>query len=85
MYWIKTYGAKHCDFRFHRYPSVIERARKAIADPDVAGYLLCALERPPKITGLLFFDPAKSTRRDFPFMLCQSSIGVGEQATTFSR
>lgn len=66
MYWIKTYGAGLSDLRFHRYPRVIERAREAITDPDVAGYLLCALERPPKITGLLFYDPAKKYPEGLP-------------------
>jgi hypothetical protein len=66
MYWIKTYGAKLSDFRFHRYPAVIERARVAIADPDIVGYLLCALERPPKITGLLFCDPARRYPEGLP-------------------
>ena len=56
MYWIKTYGAELSDFRLHRLPTVIERARAAIADPNVVGYLLCALERPPRMTGLLFCD-----------------------------
>lgn len=41
MYWIKTYGARLSDLRFHRYPSAIEKAREAIADPDVVGYLVC--------------------------------------------
>jgi len=66
MYWIKTYGAKLSDFRFHRYPTVIEKARVAISDPDVVGYLLCALERPPKITGLLFCDPAQRYPEGLP-------------------
>lgn len=66
MYWIKTYGATLSDFRFHRYPAVIERARAVIADPDVVGYLLCALERPPKITGLLFCDPTRRYPEGLP-------------------
>jgi len=66
MYWIKTYGARLSDLRFHRYPKAIERAREAITDPDVVGYLLCALERPPRITGLLFCDPAKKYPEGLP-------------------
>lgn len=62
MHWIKTYGAELSDFRLNKLPKVIERARVAIADPRIVGYLLCALELPPKMTGLLFCDHA----RDFP-------------------
>lgn len=62
MHWIKTYGAELSDLRFFKLPKVIERARETVADPDVVGYLLCALELPPKMTGLLFCDYA----RDFP-------------------
>ncbi|RZO09433.1 hypothetical protein EKG40_08245 [Pseudomonas moorei] len=58
MYWIKDFGAKLCDFRMHRLPMVILRAQAAIADPNVVGYLMCALERPPRLTGLMFCDPA---------------------------
>ena len=66
MYWIKTYGAKRSEFRFHRYPAVIERARVAISDPGVVGYLLCALEYPSKITGLLFCDPTRRYPEGLP-------------------
>ncbi|AXI60025.1 hypothetical protein DLD99_05925 [Pseudomonas kribbensis] len=59
MYWIKTYGAKLSDLTFYRYPTVIENARHAVTDSDVVGYLLCAVESLPKITGLLFYDPAR--------------------------
>lgn len=60
MHWIKTYGAELSDLRFFKLPKVIERARAAIADPSVVGYLLCALERPPRMTGLLFCDHARA-------------------------
>lgn len=62
MHWIKTYGDEMADFRLFRLPKVIQQARAAVGDPGVVGYLLCALELPPKMTGLLFCDHA----RDFP-------------------
>jgi hypothetical protein len=66
VYWIKTFGATLSDFRLHRLPTVIEKARAAIADPDVVGYLLCALERPPRMTGLLFCDHTRSFPEGLP-------------------
>ncbi|WP_256585300.1 MULTISPECIES: hypothetical protein [unclassified Pseudomonas] len=66
MYWIKTFGAGLSDFRLHRLPAVVERARAAIDDPNVVGYLLCALERPPRMTGLLFCDHTRSFPEGLP-------------------
>jgi hypothetical protein len=66
VHWIKTYGAELSDFRLYKLPKVIERARKAVADPDVVGYLLCALERPPRMTGLLFCDHARAFPEGLP-------------------
>ena len=54
-YWIKDFGADFSALTFNRWPRVIERARAVITD-DVVGFLLCALERPPRMTGLLFGD-----------------------------
>ena len=55
-YRIKTFGATMADFRFSRLPTVVQRAREAIPDYDVVGFLACALERPPRMTGLMFCD-----------------------------
>lgn len=55
-YLIKTFGATLADFRFSRLPTVVQRARDAIPDHDVVGFLACALERPPRMTGLMFCD-----------------------------
>jgi hypothetical protein len=66
VYWIKTFGATLSDFRFHRLPSVIEQARRAIDDPNIVGYLLCALERPPRMTGLLFCDQTRAYPEGLP-------------------
>lgn len=55
-YWVKSFGASLNDLRFYRLPTVIERARRAVPDTDIVGYLICALERPPRMTGLLFCD-----------------------------
>lgn len=57
-YWIKTFGGTLSDFRFVQYPAVIQRARTAFPDIDVTGFLLCALELPPRMSGLLFCDPS---------------------------
>lgn len=62
MYWIKDFGANISDFRLFRLPKVIEKARIAVPDDDVVGYFICALEKPPQLTGLLFCDP----KRHFP-------------------
>ena len=75
LYWIKTFGANLSDFRFHRFPTIIERARIAIPDPNVVGYLLCALEHPPKMTGLLFCDHA----RDYPEGLPIHTLPIAER------
>ena len=66
MHWIKTYGADLSDFSFFKLPKVIEQARAAIADPDVVGYLLCALERSPRMTGLLFCDHVRAFSEGLP-------------------
>ena len=66
MHWIKTYGAELSDLRFFKLPKVIERARQVVADPDVVGYLLCALERHPRMTGLLFCDHARAFPEGLP-------------------
>lgn len=62
MYWIKDFGATISDFRLFKLPKVIQRARIAVPDDDVVGYFICALERPPQMTGLLFCDQ----KRHFP-------------------
>ncbi|MNH32717.1 hypothetical protein D3C79_931780 [compost metagenome] len=54
MFWVKTYGASIADQCFFRYPRIIERAKRTVRDDQVVGYLLCALDRPPRMTGLLF-------------------------------
>jgi hypothetical protein len=55
-YRIKTFGAGLEDFRFSKYPRVILKAKEAIPDPAIVGFLVCALERPPVMTGLIFCD-----------------------------
>lgn len=46
-YLIKTFGATKADVMCNRLPKVIQPAREAIPDDEVAGYLMCALEKPP--------------------------------------
>jgi hypothetical protein len=66
VHWIKTYGAELSDFRLYKLPKAIEQAREVIPDPGVVGYLLCALERPPRMTGLLFCDHARDLPEGLP-------------------
>jgi hypothetical protein len=61
-YWIKTFGSSLADCRFHRLPTVIQKAKAAIPDDSIVGFLACALDRPPRMTGLIFCD----RRRMFP-------------------
>ncbi|WP_122677843.1 MULTISPECIES: hypothetical protein [Pseudomonas] len=51
---IKTFGSTIRDLSFNRLPTVIQRAKAAIPEDDVVGFLLCALYRPPRMTGLIF-------------------------------
>ncbi|MBP1143152.1 hypothetical protein JOE33_000075 [Pseudomonas sp. PvP027] len=51
---IKTFGSTIRDLSFNRLPTVIRKAKAAIPDEDVVGFLLCALYRPPRMTGLIF-------------------------------
>lgn len=55
-YGIKTFGAALADVQFSRLPTVILKAKKSIPDHDIVGFLACALERPPRMTGLMFCD-----------------------------
>lgn len=61
-YWIKTFGATSADVLFNRLPTVIQKAKAAISGADIDGFLMCALEKPPLMTGLIFCDP----RQEFP-------------------
>lgn len=61
-YLIKTFGATKTDVTFNRLPKVIQVAREAISDDDVVGFLICALDKLPQMTGLIFCDH----RHDFP-------------------
>ena len=40
----------------NRLPSAIDRALAAVSPEGVTGYLLCALERKRRVSGLLFCD-----------------------------
>lgn len=62
MYWIKTFGADRSSLHFHRLPTAVAQAREVFADQSVRGFLICALVRPPRLTGLLFCDDT----RDYP-------------------
>jgi hypothetical protein len=61
-YLIKTFGARISDCTFSRLPAVIARAKAAIPDLEIVGFLACAIERPPRLTGLMFCDH----RHQFP-------------------
>lgn len=51
---VKTFGSTIRDLSFNRLPTVIQKAKAAIPDDDVVGFFLCALYRPPRMTGLIF-------------------------------
>ena len=53
-------------FWFNKLPEAIERARSAVDPEGITGYLLCALERRSRVTGLLFRDQSGS--------LCDGSL-----------
>lgn len=55
-YWIKTFGSSLSDCRFYRLPTVILKAKAAIPDDSIIGFFACALDRPPRMTGLMFCD-----------------------------
>lgn len=55
-YMIKTFGASLDACEFYRLPKVVQRAKEAIPSEDIVGFLVCALERPPRMTGLIFCD-----------------------------
>lgn len=59
MYWIKTFGADRSNLQFHRLPTAVLKARQAFSGQSVVGFLICALERPPRLTGLLFCDETR--------------------------
>ncbi|WP_397453648.1 hypothetical protein [Pseudomonas sp. NA-150] len=61
-YWIKSFGTRLSDCRFSRLPTVIQKAKGAIPDAEIVGFLACVIERPPIMTGLMFCDH----RHEFP-------------------
>lgn len=61
-YMIKTFGATLEGCQFNRLPRVIQRAKDAIPSESIVGFLACAIEIAPKMTGLMFCD----RRRRYP-------------------
>ncbi|NIE77106.1 hypothetical protein F3J45_21950 [Pantoea sp. Ap-967] len=55
-YLIKTFGSSRDKCRFHRLPTVIQRAKDALPQEEIIGFLACALERDGRMTGLMFCD-----------------------------
>lgn len=55
-YMIKSFGATLEGLTFNRLPTVIQIAKEAIPDDEIVGFLMCALYRPPRMTGLIFCD-----------------------------
>jgi hypothetical protein len=50
------------NFWFNKLPGAIARARSAVDPEGITGYLLCALERRDRVTGLLFCDQSGRSR-----------------------
>ena len=55
------------NFWFNKLPGAIARARSAVDPEGITGYLLCALERRDRVTGLLFCDQSGRSRDGSPF------------------
>ena len=55
-YLVKTFGASLKDLRFNRLPTAIQEAKARLPDDDIVGFFLCALDRPPRMSGLMFCD-----------------------------
>lgn len=53
-------------FWFNKLPEAIARARSAVDPEGITGYLLCALERRGRVTGLLFCDLKEGLRNGSP-------------------
>lgn len=53
-------------FWFNKLPKAIARAQSAVDPEGIAGYLLCALERRGRVTGLLFCDQSGGLRYGSP-------------------
>lgn len=54
------------EFWFNKLPEAIARARSAVDPEGTTGYLLCALERRGRVTGLLFCDQSGGLRDRSP-------------------
>jgi hypothetical protein len=50
------------EFWFNKLPQAIARALSAVDPEGIAGYLLCALERRGRVTGILFCDQSRDLR-----------------------
>ncbi|AUG07908.1 hypothetical protein [Pseudomonas sp. S09G 359] len=54
------------EFWFNKLPDAIAKARSAVDPEGIAGYLLCALERRGRVTGMLFCDLSGGLRDGSP-------------------
>ena len=58
-FYIKSFGTTRADCRFNKLPEVVRKAQMDLDGEDIFGYFICALDRPPRMTGLLFLaDPS---------------------------
>ncbi|WP_231991045.1 hypothetical protein [Pseudomonas sp. B10] len=64
-FYIKSFGTTRADFHFNKLPEVVRKAQLDLAGEDVLGGFICALDRPPRMTGLLFLRDSS----DLPFGL----------------
>lgn len=65
-YLIKTFGGTLADVRFNRLPTVIQKAKLAIPSDEIVGFLACAIEISPRMTGLMFCDYRNSYPQGLP-------------------
>jgi hypothetical protein len=54
------------EFWYNKLPEAVARARSAVHPEGIAGYLMCALERRGRVTGLLFCDQSNCLRDGSP-------------------
>jgi hypothetical protein len=50
-FYIKSFGTTRADFHFNKLPEIVRKAQLDLAGEDVLGGFICALDRPPRMTG----------------------------------
>ena len=64
-FYIKRFCTTRADCQFNKLPEGVRKAQLDLAGEDSLGFFICALDRPPRMTGLLFLRDTS----DLPFAL----------------